>query len=710
MKTNRKKHYRWLLYPVVAATMLVPSTVFSEVDTSEWKCELCPFDDGNRARYRAGAEYVSDDAAKFGNGNGQDEKGAYLNLDGEGYYAKDDRQLRWSVEDLGLDSRVAKVAGGRQGVYDLSLGYRELPYRLFDTTRTIHVADASGDLRLPPGWVSAPQTGAFTALAASLQQQDIESDRSILELGAAFLPSMNLKLFGNYQRQKRDGVDIVTGSGYTQASFLARPIDHHTDQIDLGASFEKGAANLTVAYYGSFFRNDIDSLTWDRPFSTAPGATAGRMAREPDNDFQQFSVSGNYRATSLDTLVAFSAALGRGEQNAALLPYTINPDIAPASLPRQSLDGKIDTSRYALTVTSRPVDKLRLKLSYRQEERDNRTPQSQWSRVITDNFLSGATETNLPYSYKRAKLSFSGNLKARDKLNLSAGFDRTKMDRDYQEVSGQTEDSGWGRIRWRPNDLLDISARAGAAKRDIDRYDGSVAASFGQNPLLRKYNLAYRYREFAEMTLAATPIEKPYSIGVSMLYADDAYTKSSLGLTGSMQKRITTDVAWMLSDNSSLFMSGSGEMIDADQRGSEFASAADWHAGHQDRFYHLGGGFRVSAIADKFDAQLDYTRSVGRTEIEVAGVATNVRNFPNLESVRDALRLTLNYQRSDLLDIQFDLRYESFESSDWAIDGVFPDTLPTVLTMGAEAYDYNIWALGLSFNYRMGGGDILFPE
>lgn len=710
MNTNRNKLHRKLLCWVVTAIILSPAAAFSQVDTSQWQCKLCPFEEGYRAEYSAGAEYVSDDAAKFGNANGQDEQGAYLNVDGEGHFVNDDLQMQWYVEDLGLASRAAKISGGRQGTFDLSLDYREQPYRLFDTTRTIHATDSSGRLSLPAGWLTAPQTSGFSALATSLQQQDIRSDRKNLDFGAVYLPLMNLKLFGDYQRQQRDGVDIVTGSGYTQATFLARPIDHHTDQIDLGATYEKGPLNLTVAYYGSFFRNSLDSLTWDSPFSASPGAQAGRMAREPDNDFQQLSLSGSFRSAPMDTVVAFSAALGRGEQNDPLLPYTINPNIAAASLPRSSLDGKIDTNRYALTVTSRPTPKLRLKLSYQQNERDNKTPQSQWSRVITDSFGSGATQTNLPYSYKRAKLSLSGNFQARDKLHLSAGFDRTDLDRDYQEVTGQTEDSGWGKIKWKPNSTLDISARAGAAKRDIDQYDSNVAVSFGQNPLMRKYNLAYRYREFAAMTVSATPVDKPYSIGVSMLYADDAYSKSSLGLTNSTQMRFTTDIGWTLSDNSSLFLSGGGEWIDADQLGSESGSVADWHAGHQDRFYHSGGGLAVNDIADKVDLLFDYTRSEGRTEIDVAGGATIVSQFPDLKSVRDSLRLSLTYQRSALVDIQFDLRYESLATDDWAIDGVLPDTLPTVLTMGAQAYDYSIWALGLSFRYRLGGGDIAFPE
>ena len=65
------------------ALLLAPALSFAQVDTSDWNCEYCPFEDGYRADYSAGGSYVNEDAARFGNGTGLDEKGAYADLDGE---------------------------------------------------------------------------------------------------------------------------------------------------------------------------------------------------------------------------------------------------------------------------------------------------------------------------------------------------------------------------------------------------------------------------------------------------------------------------------------------------------------------------------------------------------------------------------------------------------------------------------------------------
>lgn len=682
----------------IALALLAPAAAWAQVDTSDWECEYCPFDEGYRADVEAGGIYVSDDAARFGNGTGLDEKGGYVLLDGEGSYAKGNKQMRWYAEDLGLKSRVLHVEGGQQGKFGLELTYSELPYRRFGKTETPYTA--SGNiLNLPSGWVRAPVTSGMTQLIPSLRSVPIETDRQTLGIGGEFLPTSGISLFADYQRQQRDGVAIETASTFTQGIYLPRPIDDYTDTVDLGATYESGAFNLTLAYYGSFYRNELDSLTWDNAFG---GVDQGRTAVAPDNDFQQVSLSGGYFAPQLDTAIVFSAALGKGEQTAELLPYTINPSIPAAALPVSSLDGKVDTSNFAFTITSRPLDKTRVRLSYRFDQRDNETPISTWSRVITDAVTSGQPEDNVPYSFERSRLNLSASYQLFSTLRISAGYDRGETDRDFQEVSSQTEDSGWARARWRPNGYVDISVRGGTSRRDVDRYDEALALALGQNPLMRKYNLAYRYREFLETTFAASLPQTPVSFGVTYLFAEDRYTKSELGMTNSTEDRFTADVSWAINDTASVYASVGSEAIEATQLGSEGFDVPDWLADHEDSFNHYGGGFRLLELFGSTDLVLDYTRSVGDTDIFVVRTGGVVSNLPRLESVMDMLRMSLTYSVNERLDASLQIRYEHADFDDWALDGVGPATMPTVLTMGARAYDYDVWAAGIGIRYRMG--------
>jgi MtrB/PioB family decaheme-associated outer membrane protein len=683
----------------ITAILLAPSATLAQVDTSDWNCEYCPFDDGYRAEIDAGAAYVSDDAARFGNGTGLDEKGGYVDLGGDGRYLKDGVEMSWHASDLGLDSRELGISVGRPGTYSIELGYDELPYRLFDSTSTIF-STSGNSLTVPSSWTAAGTTSGFADLAESLQPQNIGKDRQIFEFGASYLPSSNVKVYADYRRQQRDGINIMAGSTFTQAAFLPRPIDDYTDSIDAGVRFSAGSLNLALAWYGSFYRNDIDSLVWDNPFAFGLGNGQGRFALEPDNDFQQFSLSGVYRAATYNTVVAFSAAMGRGEQNHDFLPYTINSQLVTTALPMTSLDGQVDTNNYALTVTSRPHTRLNLKLAYRFDERDNQTPVAGYTRVIADAFTTGTPESNIPYSFERSRLNLSGSLRLFDTVKVSGGYDRTDLDRDYQEVAEQSEDTGWGKIRWRPTGYLEASFRGGASRREIDEYNTDIAVSLGQNPLLRKYNLAYRYREFGELVLSASLPEKPVSISMTYLFADDSYTESELGITESEEERFTVDFSWAVSENSSVYLTAGNESINAIQVGND---VTDWQASHDDDFTHYGGGFRVAGESDKYDLTLDYTRSEGETEILYAGQAVATSALPELTSEMDSLRLSLNYNISERFDANLAIRYERFETADWALDGVAPDTIPTILTMGADAWDYDVWVIGIGFRYRTGG-------
>ena len=687
--------------------MALPGFVYAQADTSDWECEYCPFEEGYRANYEAGATYVSDDAARFGNATGYDEKGGYANLDGEAAYASDGYRLNWYLEDLGLDSRVAELEGGRQGSYGFYVAYRELPYRLFDTTSTVFSSSAADTLVLPQSWVPAATTGGFTQLDNSLRKQNIQSDRQIIDVGADWLPTQHFRLYADYRRNNQDGVDVMAGSSFTQSSLLPRTFDYETDQVDLGVRYQAARGFVTLAYYGSFFTNGSTSLTWDTPFTTVPGAQQLRQAQQPDNEFQQVSLSGAYFANLWDTVVAFSAAVGKGEQNSELLPYTINPDINAGALPQSSLNGEVDTGNYALTITARPTRGARLKLAYRYDERDNQTAQSDWTRVIVDLLDSDDPTSNVPYSFKRMRLNLSADVRLGDTLRASAGYDRSELDRDFQEVAEQTEDTGWGQVRWQPATGFDVRARAGASERDIDRYDESVGQSFGQNPLMRKYNLAYRYRKFAEVTMSAAMIDSPLSVSATVLAADDSYSQSRLGMTGSIETRATIDFGWVISDNSSAYLMFGTEDIDATQLGSEQAADADWRADHEDTFNHIGLGARWWQLVEKFDLRIDYSYGFGETKIDVSSESFGGQsNLPNLESTLNSVQLEGLYRWTERLDATINVRFEHFSTEDWALQDVAQDTLPTILTLGADPYDYDVWAIGIGFRYRFGDRDI----
>ena len=654
---------------IMASALIAPASESATPDTSEWKCQLCPFENGYHADIAAGASYVSEDSATFGDATGYDEKGGYANVDGSGQYASDAYRLNWQVEDLGLDSRVVEIEGARPGTFDYRLAYSQIPRHKFDSTSTIFTPAAGNLLALPSAWTFANTTSGFTDLAQSLVSQDIESERKTLELGGRYLPTTRFRLFADYERQEHDGTNILGGSYFTNSSLLPHRFDYQTDQVDAGVRYDADNGYLKLAYYGSFFGDKFSAASWENPFLSAPGAEAGALAESPDSDFQQLLLTGGYRTTALDTSITFSAAMGRGKQNDTLLPYTTNPNVITTPLPQSSLDAEIDTTNLALTVVSRPFPKARVKLAIRYDERDNKTSQLPWTRVIADSFLSGETEFNVPYGYERLRLNASADYRFFDTVRASAGYDYTALDRKFQEVAEQTEDTGWGRLEWRPNSYLELTARGGVSRRDVDRYDETLAASLDQNPLMRKFNLAYRYQQFGELSASASLPKWPITVSARAFYADDSYSDSQLGLTDSDELRVAADISWSVSEKASIYLTGGFEDIDAQQAGSAGFSTPDWYGDYSDKFDNFGGGFRVAGIGGKVDLQLDYTRATGTTEIDVTG-GGGPSQFPDLETTLDSLQARILYHWSEKLEAGLQLRYENFSTDDWALQGV----------------------------------------
>jgi len=697
---NVSKHNTFLLLAICA--MAVPTAQAQVADTSKWICEFCPFEDGQRSDLSLGASVVSDDSAYFGDASGYSEAGTYANVDGIGSFAGENHWLKWQIENLGLDSRYAGLSGGRQGTFDYNVAYRQIPRFRYFTSDTIFLQSAADSLSLPTGWVRAPNTSGFTELDANLQRRNIESERKILDLGGTYLPTSRMSFSADFRRQEQNGVGLFGGSYYTQSSLLPGSFDYVTDVIDLGVRYAGDNGFLSLKYYASLFDNANTELRWESPFTTAPGAEVAAMAQAPDNTYQQLSLSGNYGFSNHKTVASFSVALGRMEQDDAFLPYTTNANLPVNPLARSSLDAKVDTSNFSLALSSNVLEKARVKLSYRFDERDNQTEQDNWSRIITDTFISGELESNIPYSFERSELNLSADYKLFESVRVSGGYDRKTVDRDFQEVAEQTEDSGWGQIRWRPNRTWDIDLTAGASQRNIDRYNETFAETLGQNPLLRKYNLAYRYRRFGEFTVSAAKPDSPVSITVNGMYADDEYTQSQLGLSAGDDLRLAADLSWVLSGNASLYLNGGYESMSSEQFGSAAFASPDWRGTNDDTFVTASAGFRIRQIGDRFGLQMDYTRSDGTSEIEVASGGGGLSQFPDLKSTLDFLRLKVTYSRSNQLEFTMNLRYQKFSAEDWALEGVGPATIPVVLTLGAKPYDDEVVIFGLGFRYLIG--------
>jgi MtrB/PioB family decaheme-associated outer membrane protein len=298
----------------------------SPVDTSQWRCEFCPFEDGETiAEAEAGSIYVDDSAAKFGEYDGLNEEGSYLALGGSARQ-RQGNGLFWNTvaQDLGLDSRSVAASGGREGDWQIDLGYVASPHNVFDTTLTPFAVGSGQSLTLPSGWVRAGNTQNMTALDSSLRRYDLEASRERWSLGGRVDLASHWSTELNYTHETRDGQRLLGSSFITTSSQLPAPVDFVTDQLDWSARYETAEGAVGLSYFGSFFSNRGWDFVWSNPFTAiAPGADQGRSSLAPDNSFNQVALNFSRRLGEVWYL-RMNGSLGRGKQDDSFLPYTTN--------------------------------------------------------------------------------------------------------------------------------------------------------------------------------------------------------------------------------------------------------------------------------------------------------------------------------------------------------------------------------------------------
>jgi MtrB/PioB family decaheme-associated outer membrane protein len=700
---------RSLLLSLAVASCLTAAGAAAEdpvaPDTSAWKCSKCQFEGAsNEADVQLGGGYLDDSSAKFGDYTGLTDKGGYVVADAEGEYTTESGYgLSYELTDLGLDSRAISIEGGKQGAYEFGLFYDRVPVSIWDTTQTPFSGIGSRNLTLPSDWVYGGSTSGMTSLDDDLHNVDVGYDRDRYGVGGKYFWGQNVVLAVDFKRDDRSGFRSQFGSFGSTSTQLLAPIDDSTDRITASVRYQAERWFVEVGYSGSFYSNNASSFDWMNPFAPiVPGGDEGRMALAPDNGYNEIAVSAGMYGLPWNTTVALSAAAGKGTQDMKFLPYTINPDISTLPLPMSNLNGSVDVTRADLTVTTRPLTGLRVRGSVTYDESQDNSKQAGFdSAVYTDVFPLAGSATNPVYGFDRFRVFGSADYDVYKNVTVGLGGEYKELKRTgtKQEVSRENFTDGWGRIEYRPSGYLGIVLRGGAQERKPDAYNEDVAQQDGQNPLMRKYNMAYVSRGYGELVANLAVANLPVSLSASAFYGADSYTKSQIGLRSGLTNRYAVDLNWVINEKFSAYVNGGQEQINSKMAGSSAFASPDWKGLVDDSFDTIGAGV-TAQFTDALKLDLGYTYAKGDSNTSITGI--DAGNFPSVTSKLNSVKADLTYGVNDRLDVMFTWWYENFDSSDWALQGIGPATLPTVLGLGADPYNYSVNYVTLSARYSFG--------
>jgi MtrB/PioB family decaheme-associated outer membrane protein len=679
---------------LAAAALPAAAAAPAAVDTSNWKCESCPFPKGYEADAGAGAIYADGANASYGRFNGIDEDKVYVDANANGSWRSEAGAFaKYSFANLGVDTRSGSIVLGREGRYDVALSYDAIPFRAFDSTRTPYAGAAN--LTLPSTWVRSIATTGMTGLTSALGARDIGTDRKTYGLNLRYLAGTNWTFFGGYSRQEKEGTSWTYAAFLTSAVQLPTPVDYVTDTFEAGAAWANSRSSVRLAYAGSFFRNLNTALSFQNPYTPiVPGAATGVLALAPDNNSQQIGLSGNYRFDAWNAAVTYAATVGRLKQDDAVLPVS---SAANAARPIASLNGEVKLAHYGVTLSMQPIAKLALRGGLRYDERNDTTTPVAVAYVVTDT-LAGGTDTTPRYDYKRTRLDGSADYVVLRWLKVGGALQWDEVKRDNQEVAKTVEDGGYLRGRLTPFKSLSLTLKGGQLHREASGFD-LTRQSPGENPLLRKYNLANRDRVFYE-TVAAWNATEKVTVSANAKLSSDSYRKSPLGLTEGKTRNFGANVSWAITDALDVYVDGGYQKITSKQLGQARPAGAAWELKNDDAFWNAGAGGRWK-LGEKWNVTADYMRakSTGDTVLLSAGAPDP---YPQLRSRLDSARVGLHYQATPLLGLHAKLMFEGYDEDTWLLDNVAPATVRNLLSLGAEARTHDVALVAFTFDYRFG--------
>jgi len=688
----------WFLWGMILAAFAVAAAAADapNADTSDWKCAQCPFLQGYSGEVEAGVFGASGANAVFGRYTGIDHNGAYADVAASGQSRSEDgAYANYELERLGLASRDGYVEGGREGRYDVSLSYDGQPTRLYDTGATPFQASGS-TLTLPPGWVPAGSTAGMSALGASLAPVKIESDRRTVALLARYFATPSWTMFGEFRRQEHDGTGLSSASFLTEAVQLAQPFDYVTNSFETGIAWSGRKASLRLSYLGSWFDDNNDSIDFANPYlPIVPGSTQGQLGVPPSNTLQQLAATGNVQLPLHSTLT-YTASLGSLKQNAAFLPLSTLPGSAVPT--PDSLGGNVHLSHYALGLASRPLPQLSVRGNATYDGHDDKTPPLAIAYIVTDTF-PGGTAISPRYSEDRVRLDGGADYALAHWIKIGVGGKLDEIHYGPGQIVTWTQNAeSWGRAVITPIAPLSFTLKFGNGLRKASSFDTAALPS-EENPLVRAYDYAPRDRVFSSLTGAWTATSTLTWSAEGFLAKDD-YRSSPLGLQSVHEQRGSTTLAWTPRATLSASIDLGYQRLFNLQSGYTGIDTAPWLTADTERFWNLCVGGRW-VPQERWTLSLDYllAPSYDNTDTAAGGLQ---QAFPQNWTKLDSTRFEVAYRWTSALEVHFRYTHETYNSNDWAQNGVAPATVPNLLALGIQPYRDNVNLIGVTVRYQFG--------
>jgi hypothetical protein len=244
------------------------------------------------------------------------------------------------------------------------------------------------------------------------------------------------------------------GNGFVDLAF---PTQYKTSNWGVEGGYQSGKATFSARWDYSRFENDNQTLQWTNPFFG--GNNLDTTYLPPDNTFNKFTLTGNYRDLPWRSVVSARYTWARTTSDVGLAPFALNsgPSFAP-SLPQQgSFNGENVNQSLALTWTAAPVKNVDTRAFYYWTKLSNNSTQVQYGNAPTQPTEIGCGSFALPiglptqingnctndlFSYTKNNIGFDVWWKFTPGNRLGGGWDYNDLDQERPDY----DKAHWNRL------------------------------------------------------------------------------------------------------------------------------------------------------------------------------------------------------------------------------------------------------------------------
>jgi MtrB/PioB family decaheme-associated outer membrane protein len=442
------------------------------------------------------------------------------------------------ADHVGYRDQRFSGAYNNYGKVKASFEWNQTPLYFSQDTRTLYNTSTPGVLTLSDGIQSGIQNKTLTLGSAvgGASVFDLRSQRDTANFNLVYSANRYVDLNITLKNTLRSGEQPWAGSfgiSGAVATEMPVPIDHRTTEFGTNLEFSNNRAFARFGYEGSYFRNNVTSLTWDNPSRVADSPTAGpaqgRMSLWPNTDSNTVTATGGLNLPGRSHATAY-LSVGTLSNNDPLLPFTVNSAITPIPLDRSTAEVKARVTAMNYNFTSRPTSMLWFSARYRQYEFDNQTPPftvlqsvNYDTSVVT---LNGESEA---LGYKRHTFDADASFSPVTYLGLRAGYTREEVDRTFRIVENTKEDTLRASIDATGITWLTLRGVYEHSKRAGSEVDVAELIAIGEQPSLRQFDISDRNKDRVSGIVQIMPISQ-FSINASASVGKEDYPGTGFGL------------------------------------------------------------------------------------------------------------------------------------------------------------------------------------